>query len=77
MTQQTTNPEAEEDMRCNGVPSLISKFLCSNRFAKKYVGNCTDDPKPVRTMAGPTPLQRPRMPSAPYICLMPSAALRY
>lgn len=77
MKQHTTTPDAVEDIRCSGAPSCMWKFLCSTRFAKKYVGSCTLDPNPVRTIAGPTPLHSPLTPSAPYICLRPSQALRY
>lgn len=74
ITQHTTKPLAVLLAKCNGIPSCISNRLVNCRFAKKYVGSCTEDPKPVRTIAGPTPRYSPFMPSAEYICRVPSAA---
>ena len=55
MTQQTTKPLAVLLAMCRGMPSSMPRCFTSRLFAKKYVGSCTELPKPVRTMAGPTP----------------------
>ena len=62
ITQHTTKPDAVELAMCSGIPSSIPKAT-SLLFAKKYVGSCTLEPKPVRTMAGPMPLYSPLIPS--------------
>lgn len=55
ITQQTTNPLQALLARCRAGPSSMPKCFVNRRLAKKYVGSCTELPKPVRTMAAPTP----------------------
>src|SRR5437667_2398968 len=77
ITQQTTNPLAELLIRCSVGPSSMPRCLINRLLAKKYVGSCTELPKPVRTIAAPTPRYKPLIPSVFWICRSPSNAFRY
>lgn len=55
MTQQTTRPLAALLAKCRAGPSPMPRCRTNLLLAKKYVGSCTLLPKPVRTMAAPTP----------------------
>lgn len=77
MTQQTTKPLHALLARCNAGPSSIPRCFINRRFAKKYVGNCTELPNPVRTIAAETPRYRPFTPSPPWICRSPSKEFLY
>lgn len=77
MKQQTTKPLTALLVRCSAGPSSIPACLISRRLAKKYVGNCTELPKPVLIIAAPTPRYSPPSPSALKILDIPSIAFLY
>src|SRR5271170_1219070 len=72
ITQQTTNPLAVLDAKCSTGPSSIPRCFINLLFAKKYVGSCTELPKPVLTIEAPMPRYKPLTPSLRNICRSPS-----
>lgn len=64
MTMHTTKPLAVLLAKCSAGPSSIPRCLTNRLLAKKYVGSCTELPKPVLIIAAPTPRYNPLIPSA-------------